>query len=150
MRSDGSGQRNLTNSPGSDQQPAFSPTGRQIAFKSGSRLAVMSASGGPLTFLTPSADFASQPDWQPIPVKCGSKRATQVGTAGRDTLVGTPQRDVLAGLGGSDVLKGKGRNDVLCGGDGPDRLIAGAGRRDRCIGGKAPDLARRCEVERSI
>jgi hypothetical protein len=97
------------------------------------------------------SEEAVDPDWQPIPVKCGGKRATQVGTSGKDKLVGFPgRRDVLVGLGGADTLKGLSGNDILCGGKGRDKLKAGKGKNDRCIGGKNADAAKACEAEKGI
>ena len=79
--------------------------------------------------------------------KCATKRATIVGTKGRDLLRGTPRADVIAALAGSDRIEGLRGNDLICGGTGKDRLIGGKGR-DRCLGGKGRDTAT-CERERS-
>jgi Ca2+-binding RTX toxin-like protein len=64
---------------------------------------------------------------------CAGKKATIVGTAGRDRLKGTPKRDVIAGLRGKDVISGLGGNDVLCGGPGNDKLNGGPGN-DKLLG----------------
>jgi uncharacterized delta-60 repeat protein len=72
------------------------------------------------------------------PVTCDGRRATIVGTPGRDRLRGTKRRDVIAGLGGNDVLVGLGGDDVVCGGAGADRLEGGGGR-DRLLGGPGND-----------
>jgi uncharacterized delta-60 repeat protein len=69
---------------------------------------------------------------------CAGKRATIVGTAGRNRLRGTPRADVIAGLGGNDVIAGLGGNDVVCGGAGNDQVDGGAGA-DRLIGGAGTD-----------
>jgi uncharacterized delta-60 repeat protein len=78
---------------------------------------------------------------------CAGRRATIVGTRGRDVLRGTPKRDVIAALGGNDVIRALGANDVVCGGGGNDVAIGGAGRdlllgnagRDRLLGGLGVD-----------
>jgi Tol biopolymer transport system component len=151
MHSNGTSPVNLTSTAAAESNPSFSPDGKLIAFERGGALFAMPTAGGAATPLTnlPS-DLSGAPDWQPIPVKCGGRRATQVGTAGRDVLVGTSGPDVLAGLGGRDTLKGKKGNDVLCGGAGRDALSAGKGKKDRCIGGKGADTGRACEKAKSL
>jgi uncharacterized delta-60 repeat protein len=59
---------------------------------------------------------------------CLGKRATIVGTNGRDNLVGTPHRDVIAALGGADEVRGIAGPDLICGGKGRDKLLGGPGR----------------------
>lgn len=71
--------------------------------------------------------------------RCAGKKATIVGTRGRDVLKGTKRRDVIAGLRGNDVIRGLGGNDLICGGVGRDRLFGGKGA-DRLFGGKGADL----------
>lgn len=91
-------------------------------------------------------------------VRCGGLNATRTGNAGANLLVGTPARDVIAGLGGRDTIRGLAGNDVLCGGNGRDKLVGGGGRdrllgqagRDTCKGGPKRDVARTCEVKRTI
>lgn len=58
---------------------------------------------------------------------CQGRRATIVGTKGRDVLNGTAKRDVIVGLGGNDVIRGRGGNDLICAGNGNDVVLAGAG-----------------------
>lgn len=60
--------------------------------------------------------------------RCLGRRATIVGTRGRDHLKGTPRRDVIAALAGRDRVRGLGGNDLICGGRGRDRIFPGAGR----------------------
>ncbi|HEX3040492.1 MAG TPA: hypothetical protein VHP56_00175 [Solirubrobacterales bacterium] len=60
--------------------------------------------------------------------RCLGKKATIVGTAGRDRLTGTPHRDVIVALGGADEVRALGGPDLICGGKGRDRLFGGAGR----------------------
>ena len=69
MEAEGSGQTNLTNSPGFDSDPAWSPDGSSIAFSSDRdgdlEVYVMNADGSGQTNLTsnPGTDF--QPAWSP-------------------------------------------------------------------------------------
>jgi len=70
--------------------------------------------------------------------RCAGRRATIVGTPGRDRLRGTRRADVIVALGGNDrVVAGPGR-DIVCGGRGDDRLSGGLGR-DRLLGGRGRD-----------
>jgi Ca2+-binding RTX toxin-like protein len=88
------------------------------------------------------------PGTPPPPVlRCAGRRATIIGTAGRDRLRGTRRADVIVALGGNDRVVALGGNDVVCGGAGDDRLSGGAGRdalrgergRDRLLGGSGRD-----------
>jgi Ca2+-binding RTX toxin-like protein len=154
-----------------DYEPAWSPDGAQIAFTSDrdgpAEIYVMNADGSGQANLSMNAAGDSEPDWQPIPVRCGGRRATLIGTPARDILRGTPARDRIAGQGGNDAIRGLGGNDILCGGKGGDRLLGGAGRdrllggagRDRlaggagtdiCIGGPRKDRAAGCEKRKAI
>ncbi|HEX6752055.1 MAG TPA: hypothetical protein VF093_00515 [Solirubrobacterales bacterium] len=60
--------------------------------------------------------------------RCLGRKATFVGTNGRDEITGTPRRDVIAALGGRDEVLGLGGRDVICGGKGKDDLFGGPGR----------------------
>ncbi|HET8823394.1 MAG TPA: proprotein convertase P-domain-containing protein [Thermoleophilaceae bacterium] len=71
--------------------------------------------------------------------RCATKRATIVGTKGRDVLRGTRGADVIAALAGNDRIEGLRGNDLICGGRGRDRLVGGAGR-DRLLGGPGRDI----------
>ncbi len=187
MNANGSGQTQLTfntkdtpSDPADDARPVFSPDGRRIAFVSNRDgdydVFVMNANGSEQTPVTFNSDFDRFPDWQPIPFKCGGKRATLTGTPGRDSLKGTRRADVILGLGGADVIGGGAGKDLLCGGKGKDRLTGGKGRdallgqakpdvlqggpkrdalkggkgRDRCVGGKGRDRASGCEESSGI
>jgi glucose/arabinose dehydrogenase len=83
----------------------------------------------------------------PAAATCGGRRATIVGTPGRDVLHGSARRDVIAGLGGNDRLSGLGGNDLVCGGGGGDTIRGGAGNdglrgqagNDRLYGGPGRD-----------
>jgi uncharacterized delta-60 repeat protein len=72
------------------------------------------------------------------PPRCAGKRATIVGTNGKDKLRGTRKADVIAALGGRDTIKGLGGNDRICAGSGNDRVDAGNGN-DRVEGGSGKD-----------
>jgi uncharacterized delta-60 repeat protein len=73
------------------------------------------------------------------PVKCAGRKATIIGTKGKDVLKGTRRRDVIAGLGGKDTLRGLKGNDLVCGGAGKDKLIGGPGK-DRLLGQGGRDI----------
>lgn len=60
--------------------------------------------------------------------RCLGKKATIVGTRGRDELAGTPRRDVIAALGGKDIVRGFAGKDLICGGKGRDQLFGGPGQ----------------------
>jgi uncharacterized delta-60 repeat protein len=71
-------------------------------------------------------------------VRCGGKKATIVGTKGRDTLKGTRKSDVIVGLGGNDKITGLSGSDVICGGSGNDRISGGNGN-DKLYGQNGKD-----------
>lgn len=66
---DGTDQMNITNSPGSDSQPAWSPDGNKIAFTSdrdgNNNVYVMRSDGTEIRRLTGSPRSDSQPSWSP-------------------------------------------------------------------------------------
>ncbi len=69
MNADGSGQTNLTNHPGLDSHPAWSPDGTKIAF-GGNRVAfhevwVMNANGSNVVNLTNNSVYDHEPAWSP-------------------------------------------------------------------------------------
>jgi uncharacterized delta-60 repeat protein len=70
--------------------------------------------------------------------RCAGRRATIVGTAGRDALRGTPRADVIVALGGNDSVAALGGRDIVCGGKGNDRLVGGSGA-DRLDGEQGQD-----------
>jgi Tol biopolymer transport system component len=69
MSNDGTGQTQLTSSPGDDTQPVWSANGSQIAFASAragnSVIYRMAAAGGPATAVTDGTGFDLQPTWSP-------------------------------------------------------------------------------------
>jgi|GEM_PF-1449058 len=73
--------------------------------------------------------------------RCLGKKATIVGTAGRDKLIGTSHRDVIVALGGADEVRGMAGPDVICGGKGKDRLLGGAGKDEVRQDPRAPRKA---------
>jgi Tol biopolymer transport system component len=64
MRSDGSGQRQLTRST-MDDQPAWSPDGRRIAYRHGNDIWIMNADGSGKSQLTTYAGDDRDPAWSP-------------------------------------------------------------------------------------
>jgi uncharacterized delta-60 repeat protein len=79
--------------------------------------------------------------------RCGGKKATIVGTNGRDRLKGTRKADVIVALGGNDKIDGASGNDVICGGAGNDTISGGNGNdkvygeagKDKMSGGAGAD-----------
>jgi Tol biopolymer transport system component len=69
MNPDGSGQTRLTNQPGSDWQPAWSPDGTKISFVSerdgNHEIYVMNADGSGQTRLTNNPAYDVSPSWSP-------------------------------------------------------------------------------------
>ena len=67
MRSDGSGQRNLTNHPAEDREPAFSHDGTMIAFRSNrdgsENIFMMNPDGSGVERITDHPGSESQPTW---------------------------------------------------------------------------------------
>jgi hypothetical protein len=133
----GKRKRRLSDSGALALDPTFAPDGSAIAWIRETEpvlrglVEVHDLRSGVTRQLTPAMDVRDI-SWRPIPVSCGGRDATQVGTRGRDVMVGGPGRDVLAGLGGRDTIRGGKGNDVICGGKGRDRLVGGPGR-DRFI-----------------
>ncbi len=79
--------------------------------------------------------------------KCAGKKATVIGTNGKDKLKGTKKRDRISAGKGKDTVKGLKGNDIICGGKGKDKLFGGSGKdkllgqagKDRLIGGPGND-----------
>jgi TolB protein len=69
MNADGSGETNLTNNPGNESYPAWSPDGKLIAFVSDRdgkyEIYVMNPDGSGLTNLTDNPEHDWAPDWSP-------------------------------------------------------------------------------------
>ncbi len=115
-------------------QPSISGDGRRVGFSSGADNLDRDSDD---TYF----DVFVRELLDPITARCAGRRATKVGTTGRNRLRGTPHRDVIAGLGGNDVIRGLAGNDLLCGGKGRDRLFGGGGR-DTLRGGPGHDRLR--------
>lgn len=70
---------------------------------------------------------------------CFGKRATLVGTDGKDKLVGTAGPDVIVARGGHDHIRSKGGNDRVCAGKGGDEILSGGGK-DKIDAGRGSDF----------
>jgi uncharacterized delta-60 repeat protein len=91
-----------------------------------------------------SADFAlvrlqGDPGGSAKNAKCAGKKATIIGTNGKNKLKGTKKRDVIDALGGKDQVKGLKGNDLICGGKGKDKLLGGPGK-DKLLGEAGKDI----------
>jgi hypothetical protein len=69
---------------------------------------------------------------------CHGKRATCVGTPGRDLILGSEADDVIVAGDGDDVVHGDLGHDIICGGEGNDSLF-GAKGNDVIYGGPGDD-----------
>src|SRR6266545_4430086 len=65
INADGSDLRQLTTSPATDDTPAWSPDGQQIAFSSGKDIQIMNADGSGQFSLVHTAEDHSYPSWSP-------------------------------------------------------------------------------------
>ena len=70
--------------------------------------------------------------------RCFGKKATVVGTNGKDRLKGSPGKDVVVARGGKDDVNTGPGKDYVCGGGGNDRLRSGHGS-DKLDGGPGND-----------
>jgi uncharacterized delta-60 repeat protein len=70
--------------------------------------------------------------------KCAGRKATVIGTNGKDKLKGTKKRDVISAGKGKDKVKGLKGNDLICGGKGKDKLLGGPGK-DKLLGQAGKD-----------
>jgi hypothetical protein len=129
MNADGSGKVRLTNAPGDDLFPVWSPDGRRIVFDShrdGDReVYVMNADGSGQQRITSNPGFDGHCAWQRPCTITGSGLVR--GTEGADVICGSSGNDRLEGLGGNDQLLGLGGDDQLYGGAGDDALFGGVG-----------------------
>lgn len=156
MNADGSAQTPVAVSTDTEAFPEFAPDNSRLAFSrdgANAGLYTLELTGSAAVARLTTAAFDSFAAWQPIPVTCGGRRATIVGTPHEDRLTGTPQADVISGqsgkdrisgLAGADRLCGDKGKDVLKGGRGKDRLIGGKSR-DTCVGGKGKDSGKGCD-----
>jgi TolB protein len=157
MNADGSDQHPLVATADTETFPAFAPDNSRLLFTQGSGGGSNVAALGlippaPVSPIT-TTGRDSEPDWQPIPVNCGGRRATIVGTPSADSLTGTPGPDVISGQGGKDKITGLAGKDRLCGDQGKDKLKGGPGKdkliggkgKDNCAGGKGKDTGKSCE-----
>src|SRR5215212_1069216 len=65
MNADGSDQHNISNDPGFDYAPSWSPDGTKIAFTRGGEIYVMNADGSDQQRLTNNAADDGDPNWSP-------------------------------------------------------------------------------------
>jgi TolB protein len=84
--SSGGAPAQLTFGPGYQEDPAFSPDGSLIAFSNDGPLAVMNADGSAIRDITPAAESAANPDWQPVnppvlEVTVGKQKSTKAVSA---------------------------------------------------------------------
>jgi uncharacterized delta-60 repeat protein len=128
----GNGGKSLVDFGGDDQESAMAlqPDGKIV-------LAGLTMSGGNSDFAV--ARLQGDPGGAAKNAKCAGKKATIIGSNGKDKLKGTKKRDVIAGLGGKDTIKGKGGNDLICGGKGKDKRLGGPGN-DKLLGQQGKDL----------
>ena len=95
MRADGTHVRRLTDSPGLDEGPEFSPDGTKIAFSSArdgqQEIYVMNADGANPRRLTDNPARDESPDWQALPFDGRGHRA-----CGDDSLASGGASSVLA------------------------------------------------------
>jgi dipeptidyl aminopeptidase/acylaminoacyl peptidase len=95
MRADGTDVRRLTDSPGLDEGPEFSPDGTKIAFSSArdgqQEIYVMDADGSNPRRLTDNPSRDESPDWQGLPFDGRGHRA-----CGDDSLASGGPSSVLA------------------------------------------------------
>jgi Tol biopolymer transport system component len=95
MRADGTNVRRLTDSPGLDEGPEFSPDGAKIVFSSArdgqQELYVMDTDGANPRRLTDNPARDESPDWQPLPFDGRGHRA-----CGDDSLASGGASSVLA------------------------------------------------------
>jgi Tol biopolymer transport system component len=95
MRADGSHVRRLTDSPGLDEGPEFSPDGTKIAFSSArdgqQEIYVMDADGSNPRRLTDNPARDESPDWQALPFDTRGHRA-----CGDDSLASGGASSVVA------------------------------------------------------
>jgi Tol biopolymer transport system component len=162
MNPDGAGQTAIISTGATEESPVYSPTGTQIAFSadtdgnaSPDDVFVSDSRGAAAVNVTNTGpgDADVVTDWQPIPIRCGKRRSTIVGTNKGEKIRGTPLNDVIYAGKGKDIVNGFGGRDIICGAGGPDRLFGGAGKdrtiggggRDACFGGTGRDTDGGCE-----
>ena len=102
--------------------------------------------GRPQVGACDSGAFEAEPFPAPPPPPgkdffCRNRKATLVGTSGKDRLVGSKRADVIVAKGGADTILAKGGNDLVCAGPGKDVVNGGKGK-DRLLGQAGRDVLR--------
>jgi Ca2+-binding RTX toxin-like protein len=146
-----------------DVAPAWSGSGRRIAFASDRdgnfEIYAMQADGRLQQRLTMNQAPDMNPDWsgapirEPIPTpspavmrsqgctKHGNDKANRIlGTSGNDRICGLGGNDRIFGLGGNDVISGGEGRDIIDGGKGNDTIFDEDGDVDTVIGGPGKDF----------
>jgi len=103
--------------------PSGAPTVEGLALSSGN-----GGGGIAVTAMVGNRDVRFRLEGQTSHERCGSRRATVVGSSRGERLVGTKGADTIAALGGNDTILGRGGNDLICGGQGRDTIKPGPGR----------------------
>jgi len=102
MNADGSNEINVSNSPGGDFSPDWSPDGTKITFQSqrdgSNEIYVMDADGSNQTNLTDSATGELSPDWQPLPAPSGPKSKAECKNSGYEDFGFKSQGECVASV----------------------------------------------------
>jgi Tol biopolymer transport system component len=107
INADGSGLQNLTNDPGMDYWPAWSPDGTRIAFSSSGHLYVMNAGGSERREVRPADPTTlslEEPAWSPDGMKLAASRVFRHYSCGRDCTLQFASGLFVMNVHGGDVV----------------------------------------------